>query len=247
MKSSKIKAAAILLISVFTFAGCGDSLYTMTPEEESAIVSYASQIVAKYNGFQQDGEIYVSQEDLEGEEETEEPARQELPGEGSTEVVALPDDMQAADVSPKGYVSDIGEGTEGTVGEALSLGNIHADYTGSSLCTSYEKSDAYAVDAENGKQLLVLNIKLANQTEQNINVDLLTAKPIFQAIVNETETVPAQMTILSNDLSTYKGEIAAGTSVDTVLLFQVSQEIKEVTSVQLKITVGSERYIINIM
>ena len=65
MKSSKMKMTVILLAAAFLFAGCGDALYVMTPEEETAIVSYASQLVAKYNTYQREGEINISQEMLE--------------------------------------------------------------------------------------------------------------------------------------------------------------------------------------
>ncbi len=79
MKSSKIKMTAVFLAAALMFAGCGEALYELTPEEQAAVVSYASHVVAKYNSYQKDGEVFVQQEVLDGEEETEEGADTQAP------------------------------------------------------------------------------------------------------------------------------------------------------------------------
>ncbi len=104
----------------------------------------------------------------------------------------------------------------------------------------------YAVDAEPGQQLLVLNLSLKNQSDQDIALDILKMAPVISAELNESKTVPAQMTILPNDLSTYQGSISAGKSAELVLLFQVPQDIQEVSAVQLKITIGQSQYKVNL-
>ena len=117
------------------------------------------------------------------------------------------------------------------------------EYKGSSTCTTYEKSDIYAVDAASGKQLLVL---LTNPSNQNLHVDILAMTPTFRAVVNGTESVPAQTTILPNDLSTYQSDILAGESGDTVLLFEISEEIQEISSIQLKIQMAGKEHTVNL-
>ena len=69
MKSSKMKMTALVLAAAFTFTGCGEALYELTPEEELAVVSYASHVVAKFNKYQRDGEVFVKQAILDGEDE----------------------------------------------------------------------------------------------------------------------------------------------------------------------------------
>lgn len=246
MKSSKMKMTAILLAAAFLLAGCGDALYVMTPEEETAIVSYASQIVAKYNKYQREGEVYVSQEMLEpAEPETEVVPQEELPEEEPAQ--GEQPDTPEQDVADSDSQTIPGEGESfSTINEALDLGVIQVDYAGSSTCTTYEKSDIYAVDASAGRQLLVLNVKLTNPSNQNLHVDILAMTPTFRAVVNGTESVPAQTTILPNDLSTYQSDILAGESGDTVLLFEISEEIQEISSIQLKINMAGKEHTVNL-
>lgn len=180
---------------------------------------------------------------LDGEEETEEGADTQAPEtdtqESDTQQETKPDAERPQEAQ---------EDASDTVAleTALNLGEISADYTGCSLCTTYEKSDVYAVDAEPGQQLLVLNLSLKNQSDQDIALDILKMAPVISAELNESKTVPAQMTILPNDLSTYQGSISAGKSAELVLLFQVPQDIQEVSAVQLKITIGQSQYKVNL-
>ena len=64
--------------------------------------------------------------------------------------------------------------------------------------------------------------------------------------MNGTESVPAQTTILPNDLSTYQGDILAGESVDTVLLFEISGEIQEISEIQLKIRMAGKDFTVKL-
>ncbi len=249
MKSSKMKMTVILLAAAFLFAGCGDALYVMTPEEETAIVSYASQLVAKYNTYQREGEINISQEMLESAEQETEVLPQEEPPKEQQETPIQEEPPGAPGENEAGSDSqDIPKEEESfsTINEALDLGVVQVEYKGSSTCTTYEKSDIYAVDAASGKQLLVLNMKLTNPSNQNLHVDILAMTPTFRAVVNGTESVPAQTTILPNDLSTYQSDILAGESGDTVLLFEISEEIQEISNIQLKIQMAGKEHTVNL-
>lgn len=240
MISSKMKIMALTLAAAFTFTGCGEALYELTPEEESAVVSYASHVVAKYNLFQRDGEVFVSQEVLDGvdEEETEQPSdtQQEM-----TDTQQEAEDTQQSDEQGASQ-NAAGEENAVSIKEALGLEGIAAQYGGSSLCEVYEKSDSFAVDAEPGRQLLVLSVKLTNETGEDIQLDILKKKPAFDAVVNGEKGVRAQMTILPNDLATYQGGISSGESVESVLIFQIPKEIESVSDLELGITIDGSRY-----
>ncbi|MCI8635054.1 MAG: DUF4352 domain-containing protein [Eubacterium sp.] len=251
MKGSRMRIAAVLFVAAVTLSGCGEALYELTPEEQAAIVSYASHTVAKFNNYQKDGEIFVRKDILEGDEASQEvktPDLQQAEPEESIpaddtempvqDMAASQDDGNAQGAEP--------EGSFATIGQALDLGVIQADYTGSSLCTTYQKSDSYAVDASPGSQFLVLNVKLTNQSAQDLYIDILAMTPTFQVTVNGESTAAAQTTILPNDLSTYQGNILAGASSDTVLVFEVSQEIENVSDIQLRITMNGSQNTINL-
>ncbi len=263
MKSSRMKITAVLMAAAFMLSGCGEELYALTPEEEAAIVSYAAHTVAKYNTYQQDGEVFVMQEVLDGDEtevgETEETEKMETEA-SETETAEEVEETEAAEESEVTEETETseevqtevvadetsGENAAATLTQALDLGVIEAEYTGHSLCTTFDQSEYYTVDAGAGKQLLVLNVNLKNTVNEALHVDILRMAPAFHVIVNGTETVPSQMTILLNDLSTYQADIAANGVNETVLLFQIPQEIQEITQLQLEITMNGKNFMINL-
>lgn len=248
MKGSRMRIAAVLFTAALTLGGCGEALYEMTPEEQAAIVSYASQAVAKFNNFQKDGEVYVSKdvlEDGDAQQATTAPAPQtagqeaDAPEDGNK--MPAQDAAEPQDASVPQDIPSSDDASSVTIGQALDLGVIRADYTGSSLCTTYKKSDSYAVDASAGSQLLVLNVQLTNQSDQDLYIDILAMTPTFQVTVNGEYTAAAQTTILPDDLSTYQGNLPAGASGNTVLLFEIPQEVKEVSGLQLRVTMNGSQ------
>lgn len=245
MKSSRMKVTVALLTAAFALSGCGEKLYVLTAEEEAAIVSYAAHAVAKYNTYQQDGEVFVLKEVLEGgsiEADTETTDENSI----NTEVSDTETDSPYNDeISVAGNEANDSSGAV-TLTEALDLGVIEAAYRGHELCATYEKSDVYAVDAAAGKQLLVVNIDLINQAEQDLYVDILASIPQIRAVINGEEEIVAQTTILPDDLSTYQRDILAGATDKTVLLFEIPEDIQEVSGIQLKIKMNGNNYTVNL-
>lgn len=251
MKNSRIRITAVLFAVAVTLSGCGEALYEMTAEEEAILVNYAAQSVAKFNTYQQDGEVFVRQEILDGEESnTPAPQPEENPGEealqeGDTEA---PEDVMAPDLPldqpEQGQAQPESAGS--TMTEALDLGVISADYVGNEFTKSYLAEDYFAVDAEPGKKLLVLKYNLVNNSSQALHIDILAMTPSFVAVVNGEQRVPAQTTILLNDLSTYQSDIEAGGTNETVLIFQIPEEVEDVSSIQLNVTMNGNQYTINL-
>lgn len=232
----KIAKLALVLFGVSLLSGCGDSLYEMTEEERGAVVSYASHVVAKYNSFQQDGLIYVSPE-----EETESTSDKQEPEEDAD------DEEETTQTSHGGAGTAAETSTETTLSQALDLGMVHAVYTGAEIADTYEEGSYYSVEPENGKQFLIVHVDLANQAATGMHVDILAVQPSFQATVNGEMKATLQASILLDDLSTYQGDIGAGETVSTVLLFQVpTGQITNVENLQLQVTVGGNKSTINL-
>lgn len=245
MKSSRMKMTAVLLTAAFVVTGCGEALYVLEPEEEAVIVSYAAHAVSKFNSYQQDGGVFVMQSVLDGEDEENTESTETEQQDTVEEEQTAAGNTETEETSSE--VSEIA-GTESgsTLAEALDLGVVQADYVGAELCTSFRRSDVFAVDAQPGKQLLVLKINLTNTVAQKLHIDILAMTPEFRASVNGGEFTAAQTTILPDDLSTFQGDIEAGAVSETVLLFQVPQEVEEVTGIQLKVTMNGNNYTVNL-
>lgn len=249
MKNSRMKITAVLFAMALTLSGCGDAMFEMTAEEQSMIVNYSAQAVAKFNTYQQDGEVFVRPDVLDGEVSTETkqeplPETEEIPEESlGTEEPAGAEDLAQTPGTPEPAQP---ENTGATMTQALDLGVISADYTGHELTKSYMAEDYYAVDAESGKQFLVLKYNLVNTSGQPLHVDILAMTPSFTAVINGEQSVPAQTTILLNDLSTYQSDIEAGGTAETVLLFQVPEDISDVSGIQLNVTMNGKQFAINL-
>lgn len=237
MKKVRAKFGIGLLFSALVLTtGCGEKAIQLTEEEEGLIVDYTAHVVSKFNTRQPDGLVYVhvteeeSEEPVatEQEEETEETA-QELTAEGAEEAA--------------GQETDAEQPVSMTLTQALGLAGVDAQVTATELKSSYEEGGYYVMDASAGKTFLVLHIALNNQTTEDINCDLLSGQPQFGAVINGMGAVPAELTVLLNDLSTYQGTLAAGSSTDTVLLFQVpADSVAQVDTLTLNLTWNGNRY-----
>lgn len=223
-------AVASLLLS-----GCGTQLYELTKEEEDLIVHSAAYFVAKHNIRQKDGVSAVVDPDsvvLESESEEIENIMESDTEMGEVIVGTL------EDTGAEGTTVD---DTIVTMANAVGHGNdLMITYNGAYVANNYVEGDAYSVDAENGKSFYIMQFTVANLTETEVLLDNVTLNPLFKIISSEVN-VKAEVTFLTTDFSTYLGTIPAGESVDTILLFEVSESIAEqISTPTLQITVDNE-------
>ena len=208
MKKLRAKLGMGLLFSALVLTtGCGEKAIQLTDEEEGLIVDYTAHVVSKFNTRQPDGLVYVdtSQEEEESEEPVETGAEEETTEQDAVSQMGQNDGQAQEEVQPVSM----------TLTEALQIAGVDAQVTSTELRPSYEEGDYYAMDASAGKTFLVVHVTLSNQTAEDISVDLLSGQPQFGAEVNGAGAVSAEMTVLSNDLATYQGTLAAGGYADT--------------------------------
>lgn len=249
MKKSRIGIITALFAALFMLSGCGDAMYELTDEEQSVIVHYAAQTLAKFNTFQQDGEVFVLSEILNGEEiaqESEEQEEEEILEDDIGDTREPFDDAQEEEISEPADASEDSQESGVTMTEALDLGVIQAEFMGSELCKSYHEEDFYVVDADFGKQFLVVKYNLVNQSAQAFHIDILAMTPSFTVVLNGEQRVPAQTTILLNDLSTYQSDIEPNGTNETVLLFQIPDDVEAVSGLQLKVTMNGNNFTVNL-
>ena len=214
-----IGVAMMLLL----LTGCGTQLYELTAEEEELIVHSAAYFVAKHNIQQKDGVNGVPLPDS-FEEETESEAETESEGDASGET------GESSKPADEGVVLAELIGHKDT---------LKVSYEGSYVSNSYKEGNAYIVDAEKGKTFYVMKFKLTNTTGQDVEVNNATKSPVVK-LVSDAVTVKSEVTFLTSDFSTYQGTIKAGESVETILLFEVSEAVAEkITAPTLQITVGN--------
>ena len=223
MKKFKRYLFAAVAAMMLFLTGCGTELFEMTAEEEQLIIHSAAYFVAKHNIQQKDGVNGYPlpdsfEEESESESESESPGTENGSGGGSGETKPADDMLVLAEL--------IGH-----------KGDIKITYEGSQVTKSYTEGSAYVVEAENGKTFFVLKFKLTNTTDKDVEVNNVAKSPSIK-LTSDAGTVKAEVTFLSNDFTTYLGTLKAGESVETILLFEVSETaVEKITAPKLQITI----------
>lgn len=253
MKKNRLAAGALALAVSVTACGCGDQAYEMTKEEEAAVVHYSAHTVSKFNKKQAEGiedvavlKAIMEQKQKEAEErqkqqeQEQQPEEQKQDGQKPASSGAQAEPSQEPDAGPQvEYVS---------LGQALQLGGVDAIYRSYESVLAYQASQSYMVRASSGKELLVLHVNLKNNTGKTAECDILSKAPSFRLTINGELSVPADTTILLNDLGTYQGRIRVGGKEKTVLVFQVKKgSVKSVDSMDLEVTMDGESSLVRLL
>ncbi len=226
MKRKKMLAALVCVMALVV-GGCGDQPITLTEEEQAAIVYYSAHVVSKYNTRQPDGLTHVPPEDL--EEATEDVIDADIPESASDTEVAGDDTPVAEDSEADAPVEPA------TLTEALGLVGITAEYVGVERKEAYREGEYLSIEAQPGNVILVVTVALNNPTDEDVECNILNKKFTISAIIDKQKKVPAMLTASLKGLSTFDDVIPAGETVDTILLFEVSEEISEANGLELSV------------
>lgn len=244
MKKRRFLSGALVLAVTMMFAGCGEQVYDLTEEERAAVVQYSAHVVTKFNKEQPEGIRDVAALEaemaLEAEQEKEDEKEKE-PEVDSAADDAAADDAPADNGAQENTQQDAAEPGVSYVSlnQALQLGGVDAVYRDYELTDQYAETESYAVSANSGNTLLILHIRLKNNSSRAADCNILAKLPVFNLKINGEVSTASDVTILLNDLSTYEGSIAAGEAADTVLVFQVRKgSLGGIKTMDLDVTVG---------
>ncbi len=230
----------IICTAVLLLAGCGDSVPDMTDEQENAISEYAAITLLKYDANARSRLVDLSRIE-------EPPVLPALDQEPIPEPEQKPDvqdvpvmDNSSADVMSADSLENFLELPEG----------VSLSFSEYGLSDSYQEGDNqyFALDATEGKVLLVLHFSLQNASGTDQGINLLDRRDVYRITVNGSYTRTALPTMLSNDLSTYRGTLAANAAEDVVLLIEVNPEDAEnMESISLNLKNESKTYTIQLL
>ena len=262
-----MKIGTALVAAAMLLAGCGDSMMPLTEDEESTVVNYSAGILAKHNSFQQEGMTAVYPEEEDEPEEEEESEEREKPDDADDSDDAdekkKPDDAEKADGSDDAEKPDGEEKTDKdkspdkeeaakgeaadeeagplTLTKALSVPKVEFSYHDYSTASNYKQGESFSLDASAGNVYVMLNINMTNTGSQAAECDVLSKQPTFTLSLNGEAGVLNEMTMLTNDLSTYKGVLDPGQTEATILLFEVPQKTAEnISTIQLSAQINGK-------
>ena len=204
MRKNKLVSLMVLGVVTFSMTACGDKLTKLSPENEKAVVAYASAVVSKYNKNQDKGFIRYEEEKKSNEDETKNETKHE-------------DDTN--NNSTNNGNNGNNESTV-SINDALAIEGMTFTSQGTKVEEKYTYGDYYALLPSSGNSFVVYTVKGKNTSSAEINLDLLSKKYKYNFIVNGTDVVANDTTILLNDLSTYQANIKPGEEVELILLFQ---------------------------
>lgn len=231
----------ICLICVSALLGaCGTPLYDLTAEEEALIVQYATHSISKYNMRQEDGMTGILPTDSEAEKETEEQTSEDIEIEHTETEKPLADDeiKEETDSKLEDQIASV------KMEEVLGCDGLMTTYKGECIKTYYKEDEYYSEEVRPGFLFYEMKFSVKNQTESAVYLDNRSKEMDFKLVKGNTK-VQSEHTILSNSLTFYEGEIAAGESKDLILLFQLpKKEAENLSGVKLQYEDGE--YVANI-
>ncbi|MCR5790184.1 MAG: hypothetical protein K6G83_09895 [Lachnospiraceae bacterium] len=259
---SMILAAVFLIV----LSGCGKEELPqgLDPETEARqltlVAEYAAGLLMKYDKHHLNGlTITLPTDPIEEDPmditppEEEEPAPP--PGEDPSISISSGGEAEFSEEDVPEPSEMTGEETadgrtemNGSIAQALGIPEFDVVYTGYETAYSYPESSVsdnmlFSLQADPGKELLILHFNLTNPTGTDLECDPLESSAKIRLLINDTERINQQMTILLNDLKSFSEVVPAGATEDTVLLFYLNEgEAQSIESMTLLIITDEGEY-----
>ena len=254
------------IMAALALAGCSSPVTIELSEEESNLIAeYAAGKLVEYVRGHPGGLMILEDVDRADvnpgmqKEELEEPDNPPMPdslpapdmpqddtGDGSFDEGA--GSIQDADGSdaPADVPEDIATVPSVALEDALGTDGAMLTYTYYETASHYPENDteiAFSMKAAAGKELLILHFDMSNPTDGDIEVVTDSDNFKVRLMLNGSTRLRGDVTFLENDLMNYHGILAAGETVDSVLVFEIP-EGEEVSSMDLLIVTddGEEQY-----
>lgn len=241
MKKSEKKKSWVKILTIgvagFCLTGCGNAIPEMTEQQQELVVEFAAGELLKFD--QAHATRLVPLEMIQEEEDQEEMSTPEENAEPSADE-ANENEEHGEDGIPADdavVIDQTQEALPESIDEFLGLTGVSITYTGHELTDSYPPEAAdevyFFMSATENNKLLVLKFQVENTTGGDMELDFAHSQTRYKIVVNGTEQ-NALTTMLLNDMAYYEGTLAAGESIELVLVGEVSNEqADQITSLEL--------------
>lgn len=254
----KLGKLLIGIIFLSFLVGCND-VHELTDDETKVIAEYAADLLLKYDVSFDDriseGEFKLQkqeerQENVSTQSLTEEDITEEMTEEATTE------NNQGSYVS--GTIGDIETESDSSsvtaatdIADILNQQDVSITYKDYLITEQYPATDEEGkfiyLDASEGYELLVLRFQVTNMSSQVYNLSLLDEEVDYKIVCNESKAAKPMLTILMDDLSTLETTIEPGENQEAVLVFQISDSLKnQLQKIQLFIEYNDMNYVMDI-
>lgn len=218
------KWLSLLMLStcVFLLAGCND-VKDLTDDETKLIAEYAAGLLLEYDANYVDR---IEEGDKAAQEMTEEASTEQ---DDTQEVTA--EEQSEEDTEDNTSAEERIVGSEGDIAKIAGIAGVSVSLKDYQIVDRYpetkEEDTVVDVEAADGYKLLVIRFKVQNTTEDVVNVSLIDKQLEYHIVCNGVDTAEPMLTILMNDLGTLETSIQPGEEQEAVLLFQISDNMKD--------------------
>lgn len=240
-----LKSAVVLFCTVLLCSFCACGMFAsldLTEEQSGLVAEYAAGLLKKYdrNGIRlmNPDSIREPEEEVKPEEPAPMPEPEE---EAPPEPEGTPaDELSFEDLSEMESGDDSGMDeldpeeqtfTTKAIGDCLNLQGINVVYKDFELCDTYpehpDNSWLISMAAREGKKLTVLRFTLENNGDADAVCDILNAGKQYRLIVNHEKRINETVTVLMDSFSQFSSTIPAGSSEDTVLIFEMDRDLAD--------------------
>ncbi len=207
----------VLSLVMVGATGCVETI-ELDEEQEAKFVQYSV-----FSVLEHDKNYLVNLEQIKEPEYIPTP---EIPTEPSTEEpTEKPTEDGNNGGSQNNENNNSGTTNVGNLAEALGIDGVSLTYKGMTVCDSYPESDGtpvFVIKAVSGKKLVVLSFDMTNTTDKELKVDIASKDVLVKGVFNNAIKTNALITLLPEALNAYIGIIPAGGTVETVLVFEMS-------------------------
>ena len=263
MKKNKLVSFLVICVCSTMFMGCGKdkeelvaetvieteekNMFGLTDSEQKMYAEYAAGVLMKYNAGSNmrvlEGQTLVNQEAKEEAAREQAAKREQLVAEyASNKSQNSNKENQSSGSSSSGSSQGTGVSYINDMSVATGTNAFTINYTGYEIADSYPNSGEdilMAIEAKQGKVLMVTKFLVTNISGQTENFDMFSKQAKFKINLNGA-AYKSQYTLLLDDLSMYKGDIDAGASIETVLIFEIPESAaSELGNMVLSVTTDS--------
>lgn len=259
------KRIVLLILSLCTvlLSGCG-SVIELTDEETQLIAEYSAELLLKYDinyvdrmdDGNQKAEELASEEMNEtiAEDTTEEQAKTEESSH-STETTTekqTDEEVRSDENSSESLNGSEAVETVSDIAKVVGVEGISIKFRDYLITDQYpettEQEGFLNLEATDGYQLLVLQFDVRNEADEMISFSMLDKEMDYHIVCNDNKAANPMLTILMEDLGTLETVVEPGETQEAVLVFQISEEMKEqLKTMDLYITYNEKDNIIHIL
>ncbi len=239
-------SAALILGTGIALTGCGLVDMPELTEEQSALVTeYAAGLILKYDVTAMGDKLLSEEELAKGEQEEAEQRQKEREAREAAEEYLAKKANAGKDKKndSDGSSSDAATAsapTEQTIGDLADfygMSGFDISYMGYEISDSYPTSGEdmlMAMDATEGKTLCVLKFNVTNNSGADATFDMFYRNPSFYLSINGGEKVHQQYTLLLDDMAASNDPVAAGETIERVLIFEVPDDVGSISTMSMQ-------------